>query len=178
MLRRAKTGLSPQSPLGAGDIATPLPYSTPIVKPEQKVPEGDELRERIRALGLRCTAARLTVLREMSRSTSPLSHADIATRLAPLGFDRATVYRNLVELAEVGLLSRVDLGDHVWRFEMRGDAKKHDDDHPHFLCTECGEVSCLSGVEVTIKKKTAAARRSSLGKVTEVLLKGLCSHCA
>jgi len=150
--------------------------TTTTVKPAPKAAEGDELRERIRALGLRCTAARLTVLREMNRSTSPLTHAEIAAKLEPLGFDRATVYRNLVELAEAGLLSRVDLGDHVWRFEMRGNSKKHEEDHPHFLCTECGEVSCLSGVEVTIKK-SAAARRSTLGKVTEVLLKGRCSHC-
>ena len=80
-------------------------------------------------------------------------------------------------MAEVGLLSRVDLGDHVWRFELRGDAQKHEDDHPHFLCTECGEVSCLSGVTVSIKP-TRGAKRSALGKVTEVLLKGRCNHCA
>ena len=126
---------------------------------------------------MRCTAARLAVLGQLFGSASPLTHAEVAATLASLGFDRATVYRNLVEMAEAGLLSRVDLGDHVWRFELRGEGQKHTDDHPHFLCTECGEVACLPGVIVTIKRPRTA-KQEILGKVTEVLLKGLCTDCA
>ncbi len=80
-------------------------------------------------------------------------------------------------MAEAGLLSRVDLGDHVWRFELRSGDPQHSDDHPHFVCTECGGVSCLSGVEVSIKP-SPGTKRSAVGEVTEVLLKGLCAHCA
>jgi hypothetical protein len=72
---------------------------------------------RIRDARLCSTDARLTVIQELRHSTSPLSRADIASTLAPLGYDRATVYRNLVGLSEAGLLSRVDLGDHIWRFQ-------------------------------------------------------------
>jgi Fur family ferric uptake transcriptional regulator len=133
-----------------------------------------DLCARIRNAGLRCTDARLAVLEQLRHSASPLSHADIA---ATLGFDRATVYRNLVGLSEAGLLSRVDLGDHIWRFEWRSDEENNDDDHPHFVCTTCGEVSCLVGVEVSIKP-APGGKRSGMGEVTEILLKGRCSRCS
>jgi Fur family ferric uptake transcriptional regulator len=135
------------------------------------------LRARIQEFGLRCTAARLAVVGELQRSASPLSHAEIARALEPLDLDRATVYRSLMELSESGLLSRLDLGDHVWRFELRENGRGEAAEHPHFLCTECGEVSCLDGVEIRV---TSGPRnkRSSVGKVTEILLKGRCARCS
>jgi len=153
----------------------------------------DDLKARIRAAGLRCTAARLAVLQHMLSAAGPETHADVSTALADHGFDRATIYRNLMELTEAKLVTRVDLGDHVWRFEMRrhhgGDG--HAEDHPHFVCTSCGEVSCLDDVSVAItprpgaarsaakagRRKSPAGRRSGLPAVTEVLLKGTCENC-
>jgi len=147
------------------------------MKAEQTNVERERLRARIRDAGLRCTAARLAVLGALAHSESPVTHADIVVTLAPRGFDRATVYRNLVELNEAGLLSRVDLGDHVWRFELRSDDPNQADEHPHFVCTECGEVSCLVGVEVKLTP-TSGTKRKHVGEVTEVLLKGRCPRCA
>jgi Fur family ferric uptake transcriptional regulator len=137
----------------------------------------ERLRARLRETGLRCTAARMAVLDELTRSTGPLSHAEVTITVGPLGFDRATVYRNLVEMAEVGLLSRVDLGDHVWRFELRSEGPEHASDHPHFVCTECGDVACLAGVQISIKP-ARGKKRHAFGEVTEVLLKGRCSQCS
>src|SRR5690348_1070891 len=80
------------------------------MKSERPVAERERLRARIREAGLRCTAARLAVLGVLSRAARPLSHADCAAKLDSAGFDRTTVYRNLVELAEAALVARVDLG--------------------------------------------------------------------
>lgn len=148
-----------------------------LMKIKQTSAERLDLCARIRDAGLRCTDARLAVLQQLRHSSSPLSHADIASTLAPLGFDRATVYRNLVGLSEAGLLSRVDLGDHIWRFEWRSDGQKDADEHPHFVCTECGEVSCLVGVEISVKP-APGSKRSTVGEVTEILLKGRCNRCS
>ena len=147
------------------------------MKAKQKLAERQKLRSRIRNAGLRCTDARLAVLHQLRQSTTPLSHADIAATLAPLGYDRATVYRNLVGLSEAGLISRVDLGDHVWRFEWRSEGKHKAEEHPHFVCTQCGEVSCLVGVEVSVTP-APGSKRSAVGEVTEVLLKGRCNRCS
>jgi Fur family ferric uptake transcriptional regulator len=103
----------------------------------------------------------------------------VAEALSDRGFDRATIYRNLTELTESRLVSRVELGDHVWRFEVKrphtgkkagGNDAEH---HPHFLCTACGEVSCLDDVSIDISPK----KNSVIRAVTEVLLKGRCENC-
>ena len=121
----------------------------------------DSLRERLRAVNLRCTAARLTVLQHLVDNSGPKTHAEVSDALADKGFDRATIYRNLTELTEAGLVARVELGDHVWRFELRGKdaAGRHEESHPHFVCTSCGEVSCLDDVTVAITPKVAAAAK-------------------
>jgi Fur family transcriptional regulator, ferric uptake regulator len=144
---------------------------------EKASAQRQELRARIQEAGLRCTAARLAVLRELLQATSPLSHADLASTLARQRFDRATVYRNLVEMCNAGILSRIDLGDHIWRFELRTNLEGPAVEHPHFLCTECGEVSCLVGVEISIRPGPHR-KRSTLGTVTEILLKGRCTRCS
>src|SRR5688572_21434610 len=75
-----------------------------------------DVRGRLKAAGLRNTAPRVAVLRHLQRAAGPTSHAEIVQELSPLGFDRATLYRNLVDLVDAGLVSRTDLGDHLWRF--------------------------------------------------------------
>lgn len=139
------------------------------------LPQLEALRSRIRGVGLRCTAARLTVLQYLISARGPKTHADVSKALSHKGFDRATIYRNLTELTEAGIVARVELGDHVWRFELKRPLANggHPREHPHFLCTACGEVSCLDDVSVAI-----TPRRSPLiHSVTEVLLKGQCGKC-
>lgn len=154
----------------------------------------DAIKASIRTAGLRCTAARVAVLEHLLTLTGPATHADVAQALAHRGFDRATIYRNLIELTEAKLATRVDLGDHVWRFEVRRHTQAgHRDDHPHFICMECGEISCLDDVNVAITRKAGSSVDSDQGAdrsrrrakksagihaVTEVLLKGQCENCS
>ncbi|SFH53829.1 Fur family transcriptional regulator [Planctomicrobium piriforme] len=135
--------------------------------------EIQQVRDILRAAGLRSTPARIAVLQELRATTSPLTHAELADKLVPFGFDKTTVFRNLTDLAEADIVRRTELGDHVWRFEFR-DAAAHDDGHPHFVCVECGSVTCLGDLEFT-----AASRKRSgeVGRITEILLKGHCSTC-
>lgn len=136
-----------------------------------------EVRKEIRAAGMRSTAPRVSVLERLRRAEAPLSHAEIAEELLPLGFDRATIYRNLVDLAEAGLVARVELGDHVWRYEVRG-AEPHggEGEHPHFVCNDCGTVSCLPKVSVDIRP-APGSRRSIVAEISDVVLKGRCESC-
>ena len=134
----------------------------------------EEIKDVIRAAGLRATPARVATLQILRDGSAPMTHADVASRLDASGVDKATAFRNLNDMTDAGLLRRTELGDHVYRFEeIRAEEKDHDP-HPHFLCVLCGSVSCLDNV-----KLTAGSRRASeeIGEVTEILLRGRCNDC-
>ena len=135
----------------------------------------DRAREILRAAGLRCTKCRVAVLQYLAGAAAPRSHADVAGALVPAGYDQSTVYRGLIELSEAGIFSRLDLGDHVWRFELRDDHQRDGAEHPHFMCVDCGKVTCLP--DVTVRIAPASGRRAVPGSVTEILLKGHCPEC-
>ena len=138
-------------------------------------PKLEELRAVVRERGLRATPARLAVLELLLDTTGPLSHGDAIERLAAGPWDPATIYRNLCDLVEAGLVRRTDVGDHVWRFEAVKDA--HDrTGHPHFVCTECGTIACLPAIELVVPRaKTPRAVRQ---RQIEVQLRGVCDTCA
>lgn len=134
----------------------------------------DEIRAAVRAKGLRATPSRLAVLELLRASDSPMSHGDVADRLANQAWDRATIYRNLTDLAEVGLARRTDVGDHVWRFEATS-GEHEANAHPHFVCTECGSVECLPEIELAVRRSKAP--RAVKQRQVEVQVRGLCDSC-
>lgn len=133
-----------------------------------------QTREILAKAGLRSTAARTAVLQWLQKSKAPATHAQIAVDLVPLGFDKATVFRNLNDLAEAGLVSRTELGDHVWRFELRDDTHAGQGQHPHFVCVSCGQVTCLHDLDLP---KATLKQLSQVGEVTEILVRGHCVGC-
>lgn len=144
----------------------------PSPTPKRRV----ELQARLRAAGLRATGARLAVLASLEDGKGAVTHAEVADRLADDGLDRATVYRNLIDLTEAGLLRRSDLGDHVWRFELIGAAGAHADElHPHFICSECGTVACMPEMELVAPR---SAQRALRRPGTQIQIRGLCDVCA
>lgn len=138
------------------------------------------LRAMLRAAGLRVTLPRVSVLWALRRAGAPVSHGDVAATLADQGLDRATVYRNLLDLVRVGLARRTDLGDHVWRFEaVRRDAGTRQAparEHPHFVCNECGTVECLDALTLHLGRLRRAPRAVRTQSV-EILFKGRCDRC-
>ena len=139
------------------------------------LPTLDKLKSTLRGAGLRSTAPRVAVLKRLMGATTPVSHGELADRLADQGIDRATVYRNLTDLTEAGILRRTDLGDHVWRFEL----KRGEDTikHPHFTCTDCGTVACLPEVTLSVRQGKDVPRALSKQHV-EIQLRGKCDDCA
>jgi len=132
------------------------------------------LKQEIRDAGLRATPARISTLVLLRESSSPLTHSVVAEHLAVSGIDKATAFRNLNDMTDAGLLRRTEVGDHVWRFEAVKVDGHDKGGHPHFLCVDCGTVSCLDDVKLT----SASQRQSEkFGEVTEILLRGHCNDC-
>jgi len=127
----------------------------------------------LRGAGLRCTMPRRAVLATLVREAQPRSHADVFAVLGPQGFDRATVYRNLLDLVEVGIARRSDLGDHVWRFTVAARERES----LHFLCTDCGEIQALPESAVRLQRSRSTPRSFRRREVA-VQVKGRCDGCA
>jgi len=136
----------------------------------------EKLRDQICEAGLRVTGPRLAVLEVLRRAGKPLSHGEVADVLERDGIDRATIYRNLQDLVEAGILSRTDFGA-VWHFELAGKGADHaSDGHPHFVCSECGVVSCLPGARIDVKVPKPSPKTVRSGRF-EVQLRGVCDRC-
>ncbi len=132
-------------------------------------------KELIRTTGLRATASRIAVLALLDNAKRPMSHAEVAEALQGESWDKATLYRNLLDFTRAGLARRTDLGDRVWRFE-RMQNPKHETQHPHFVCTICGKVSCMPGLGVALRQRSGIPTAVREREV-EVEIRGQCDRC-
>ena len=133
-----------------------------------------EMRELLKSNNLRCTTSRLAVLVTMHEHKAPLTHQEIMKKLSPGSFDKASIWRILADLAERGLLRRMDLGDRIWRYELLDTCRSLSDEHAHFLCDACGIVYCLPPVELRSQSNFPEALK---GADFHIRITGRCTEC-
>jgi Fur family ferric uptake transcriptional regulator len=126
----------------------------------------------LRQRGLRVTASRLAVLELLADSPSPLTHQEVVEHFHGSPWNRSTLYRNLIDLAEVGLAAKSEIGG-LMRFERTG-RENACAEHPHFVCTDCGTVTHLEAVTVHVEGRGPQA--VATGRI-EVQLRGRCDDC-
>lgn len=136
----------------------------------------EEVRGLVRARGLRATSARIEVLVALHEAAGPLTHEQVMEQLRAGVYDKASIWRILADLAEAGVLRRMDLGDRVWRYELLDACRGVVDDHPHFLCEDCGEVSCLP--PLVVRALDGQLPPALLGASFRVRVMGSCARCA
>ena len=112
----------------------------------------EQAKEQIRGVGLRSTLPRIAVLRLLSGEGRPLSHSEVVQHLGEVQWDQATLYRNLIRLTETGLIRVASEAAGVKRYEVSKRPHSVRQLHPHFVCNDCGVVSCLP--EVLVSQKT------------------------
>ena len=97
------------------------------------------LTDRIQGAGLRLTLPRRAICRVLADSEEDfLSASMIADRVAATAgqVDASTVYRTLDELARIGLVHLIHLGNtrpSMWHLTL-------DHDHEHLVCEACGRT--------------------------------------
>ena len=105
-----------------------------------------------------------------------MSHAEVVEALVEFGFDQSTLFRCLNETADARLLSRLDLGDQTRRFELRRTSGDGEMTHPHFMCVDCGALTCMS--DFTVQITPARGKKcAKLGVITEIMIRGHCGNC-
>ena len=105
-----------------------------------------------------------------------MTHEQIMEVLPEGVHDRASIWRILSDLADCGLLQRMDLGDRVWRYELHDACRPVAADHPHFLCERCGKVQCLPPLH--LRAEDGSLPMALQGAAFHVRVTGQCATCS
>lgn len=94
----------------------------------------------LRDRGERVTRARLAIIGVLDRTHEHLTAAEIAQRATETssGTHRATIYRALATLGELGLLTHTHVAEGATVYQLAPTAL--DLEHAHAQCTQCGAI--------------------------------------
>jgi Fur family ferric uptake transcriptional regulator len=126
--------------------------------------------------GGRRSTAREAVLGALAAQDCCASAQEIHERLRAEGtrVGIASVYRTLELLHDQGLVTRVDTGDGVARFEPALPGGEH---HHHVVCTRCGAVEPFEDEALEAAIQTIGARVDFEVTGHDVALRGRCRAC-
>lgn len=132
---------------------------------------------RLRAARQRYTRGRRRLVDALRGADGPLTIPQILDTDARLA--QSSVYRNLVVLEEVGVVTRIVTRDDFARYELAEDLTEH---HHHLICSSCGGVADFSleaDIETDLERALQrVARRSSFTVDSHRLdLVGTCAAC-
>lgn len=138
----------------------------------------DEALQQLKQAGHKLTKARLSLLKTLYRQPSPFTTEEIFLSVKQASkstkIDLVTVYRSLTTFEEVGLLTRIDLGDGRVRYEATDASGAH---HHHFICRACGKIEPLHDCEIRQQEK--ALSQSGYSQLSHRLeFFGLCPDCS
>jgi Fur family ferric uptake transcriptional regulator len=127
----------------------------------------------LREAGFRSGGARRRVVELLGAESCALSPLEIDRRLEQVG--RASVYRTLEQLEELGLVRRLDMGG-ISCYERVEPGGEH---HHHMVCERCHAVIPFEddGLERAIHAVSRGAGAGFDVSEHEVVLRGICSRC-
>ena len=134
--------------------------------------EADTIKQSLEASGLRCTTQRYAVISFLMDHKGHPTAAEIfeaVNRLDPRS-SRATIYNNLRDLVQAGLVREVAVEGRSARFDAKGTR------HHHFICDRCGNVEDLDWYNVP--RPAAASLGKRMLRECELIFRGLCTKCA
>ena len=112
----------------------------------------------------------------MAQAKGHLTLEEIYEGLRPVqpGIGRATVFRTVKLLEEIGLAARVTFADGQPRFEYAHERRHHD----HMICVECGETLEFSSPAIERLQDRAARARGFEMLWHRHEMFGRCARCA
>lgn len=123
----------------------------------------------LRARGLRVSAARRRLLAALYAGDGPVSAEALAERLP--GADRASVYRNLAVLEEVGLVRHVHLGHGPGRYALAAAALEF------AACERCGAHEAFEPRRIDAARALIERELGFRAQFTHFPIVGVCAGC-
>ena len=123
--------------------------------------------------GIKPTANRIVVVRELARCLHPVTLAEMETRI--LTIDKSNIFRALTLFREHHLVHVIEGGSEGVRYEL---CYSHDHDfdediHPHFYCEKCQQTYCLDYTEIP----EISLPKGFEKKTANLMIKGICGNC-
>ena len=133
-----------------------------------------DVRDRLRARGLRWTPQRRTLIDVLSRTNGHVTGAELVERCREVDPTTipSTVYRTLDVLEELGLLSHSHGADGREEFHVRPVAA-----HGHLHCIGCGTTWEIGIDEASSLVSSLEHRRSFAVDLSHLSIAGRCSDC-
>jgi Fur family ferric uptake transcriptional regulator len=127
--------------------------------------------------GYRRGGVRSAIVALLDEQPCALSAVEIGDALARRGrgASRASVYRVMEELEQIGLLARVEVGQGIVRYEPLREGSGH---HHHLVCERCGRLEPFTddGLERAIQQ--LSERLPLEVSEHEIVIRGACRACA
>ena len=133
-----------------------------------------EAKELLNSANLRRTGPRVAILSVLLGVGKPQTANQIAARLAPPAVNKVTIYRTLGSLLRAGLVHKAFLQKRTWNFELANRCSSVQC-HPHFTCTSCGDMHCLTEMSMPMAK---SPHKDFVIHHQRVQLEGLCPDCS
>jgi Fur family peroxide stress response transcriptional regulator len=132
----------------------------------------DEIKQSLEGSGLRCTPQRYGVMVFLVEHEGHPTAPEIfeAVNRADPRSSRATVYNNLRDLVQAGLVREVAVEGRAARFDAKGML------HHHFICDRCGKVEDIDWYDVP--KPSSGSLGKRVLRECELIVRGLCTKCA
>jgi Fur family ferric uptake transcriptional regulator len=132
----------------------------------------DQAEQILTEAGIRPTAIRLMVLREIIAYDHTFTLAEMEQRMATI--DRSTLFRTLMLFVERKVLHDIDNGSGSKLFcRCECTHRHHHTPHIHFTCTVCNETFCIKDIDLSALPVPADYEVEEVSLV----MKGLCPKC-
>jgi Fur family transcriptional regulator, ferric uptake regulator len=137
-----------------------------------------ELQRQLRLAGLKSTKPRYIILESLlnfprNHFSSDDIHGIIPGANPHIGI--ATVYRTLSLFEQMGIISKLDFGDGVYRYELKRPDENHH--HHHLICKHCGSISEVEEDLLDALEDQILRKYDFVVNDHELKFFGLCKNC-
>jgi len=132
----------------------------------------------LKSIGVDETSNRVSVLEIIGNSPSPMTAVEVYNTInRTRKVNRVTIYRILELFVKKQLIERISGGDRAYRYGFKIGRDSGHVGHPHFYCTRCGHMQCLSPESVPLDTHPFERSFAGVVKRVEIRIDGLCRNC-
>lgn len=133
----------------------------------------DEIVAHLTNHGVKPTANRITVARQLDRDNRPVSLIELTEAIETI--DRSNIFRTLTLFRKHHLVHVIEDGSDSVKYEIcrRENPCDLDDLHVHFYCEICHSTTCLDDIHIPVVKLP----ESYTPRTINYVVKGICPTC-